>query len=41
LLGPLGPRPLVRSLLLREEQRDDDAVTTPLPEPSVWLGPRR
>jgi len=25
LLGPLGPRPLVRSLLLREEQRDDDA----------------
>jgi putative drug exporter of the RND superfamily len=25
LLGPLGPRPLVRSLLLRKEQRDDDA----------------
>ena len=25
LLEPLGPRPLVRSLLLREEHRDDDA----------------
>ena len=28
LLQPLGPRPLVRSLLLREEQRDDDAGNT-------------
>jgi RND superfamily putative drug exporter len=28
MLRPLGPRPLVRSLLLREEDRDDDAVTT-------------
>jgi putative drug exporter of the RND superfamily len=26
LLRPVGPRPLVRSLLLREEQRDDDAA---------------
>ncbi len=34
LLRPLGPRPLVRSLLLREEHRDDDAVTTELPRPS-------
>jgi RND superfamily putative drug exporter len=31
LLRPVGPRPLVRSLLLREEQRDDDAVTIELP----------
>jgi putative drug exporter of the RND superfamily len=28
LLQPYGPRPLVRSLLLRAEHRDDDAVTT-------------
>ena len=35
MLRPLGPRPLVRSLLLREEHRDDDAVTTELPRPSV------
>ena len=35
LLQPLGPRPLVRALLLREEQRDDDAGTTELPRPSV------
>ncbi len=35
LLRPIGPRPLVRSLLLREEQRDDDAVTTELPRPSA------
>ena len=31
LLRPYGPRPLVRSLLLRAEHRDDDAVTTELP----------
>ncbi len=32
MLRPSGPRPLVRSLLLREESRDDDdAVTTELP----------
>ena len=31
MLRPLGPRPLVRSLLLREEPRDDDAVTAELP----------
>jgi len=35
MLRPVGPRPLVRSLLLREEDRDGDAVTTPLPKPSV------
>ncbi len=37
MLRPLGPRPLVRSLLLRDEHRDDDqdAVTTELPIPSV------
>jgi putative drug exporter of the RND superfamily len=35
MLRPLGPRPLVRSLLLREEDRDDDAVTTALPRRSV------
>src|SRR6185369_8691322 len=31
LLRPFGPRPLVRALLLREEPRDDDAVTTEFP----------
>ena len=31
MLRPLGPRPLVRSMLLREEPRDDDAVTAELP----------
>ena len=31
MLRPLGPRPLVRSLLLREEPHDDDAVTAELP----------
>ena len=31
LLRPYGPRPLVRSLLLRAGHRDDDAVTTELP----------
>jgi RND superfamily putative drug exporter len=31
LLRPYGPRPMVRSLLLRAEHRDDDAVTTELP----------
>jgi putative drug exporter of the RND superfamily len=35
MLRPLGPRPLVRSLLLREEHCDDDAVTTELPRLSV------
>ena len=35
LLRSSGPRPLVRSLPLREEHRDDDAVTTELPRPSV------
>ena len=35
LLQPLGPRPLVRSLLLGEEHRDDEADTTELPRPSV------
>jgi RND superfamily putative drug exporter len=34
LLRPYGPRPLVRSLLLGEGH-SDDAVTTPLPRPSV------
>jgi putative drug exporter of the RND superfamily len=34
LLRPLGPRPLGRSVLLKDEHRDD-AVTTPLPSPSV------
>ncbi|MGH3596418.1 MAG: RND family transporter, partial [Mycobacterium sp.] len=41
LLRPYGPRPLVRSLLLREEHDEDDPDTTPLPRPSVWVGPRR
>jgi RND superfamily putative drug exporter len=41
MLRPYGPRPLVRSLLLREEHRDDDAGTTELPRPSVEVGPRR
>jgi RND superfamily putative drug exporter len=35
MLRPLGPRPLVRSLPLREEHRDDDAITTELPRPPV------
>jgi RND superfamily putative drug exporter len=35
MLRSLGPRPLARSLLLREEQPDDDAVTAPLPIPSA------
>jgi RND superfamily putative drug exporter len=34
MLRPLGPRPVVRSLLLREEH-GDDAVTTELPRPFV------
>jgi RND superfamily putative drug exporter len=34
LLQPLGPRPLVRALLLKDEHRDDDADTTELPRPS-------
>ena len=32
---PLGPRPLARSLLPMQEQRDDDAVTIELPRMSV------
>jgi RND superfamily putative drug exporter len=35
LLQPYGPRPLVRSLLLRAEHRDDDAVTTERSRPPV------
>jgi putative drug exporter of the RND superfamily len=35
LLRPYGPRPLVRSLLLRAEPRDEDAVTTELPRSPV------
>ena len=35
MLRSVGPRPLVRSLLLREEDRDDDAVTTEIPRLSV------
>jgi RND superfamily putative drug exporter len=35
MLRPVGPRPLVRSLLLREEDRDDHAVTTNPPRRSV------
>jgi putative drug exporter of the RND superfamily len=35
MLRPYGPRPLVRSLLLREEHRDGDAVTAELSNPSV------
>jgi RND superfamily putative drug exporter len=35
LLQPSGPRPLVRSLPLGDEYRDDDAGTTELPRPSV------
>ena len=34
MLRPFGPRPLVRSFPL-EEEHGDDAVTTPLPRPSV------
>jgi RND superfamily putative drug exporter len=34
-LRPNGPRPLVRSRLQRDDHRDDDAVTTPLPRLSV------
>ncbi|MGO9380860.1 MAG: RND family transporter [Mycobacterium sp.] len=35
MLRPLAPRPVVRALLLREEHRDDDVVTTEIPSPSV------
>jgi RND superfamily putative drug exporter len=35
MLRPLGPRPVVRSLLLREQHRDDDAVTAELPKLSL------
>ncbi len=35
MLRPIGPRPLVRSLLLNEEDRADDAVTTQLPRPTA------
>jgi RND superfamily putative drug exporter len=34
MLRTFGPRPLVRSLLLGEEHRDDDADTIELPRPS-------
>lgn len=35
MLRPYGPRPLVRSVLLREDRRyDDDAETTEFPRPS-------
>ncbi len=34
-LGAAGPRPLVRSLLLREEHGDNDAVITEIPSPSL------
>ncbi|MGO9153897.1 MMPL/RND family transporter [Mycobacterium sp.] len=35
MLRSLGPRPLVRSLLLPKEHRDDDAATTELPKLSL------
>jgi RND superfamily putative drug exporter len=35
LLRPYGPRPLVRSLLLRAEHHDDNAAKTELPRPPV------
>jgi RND superfamily putative drug exporter len=35
VLRPYGPRSLVRSLLLPEERRDDDADTIEFPRPSV------
>src|SRR6202012_1257990 len=35
LLRPVGPRPVVRSLLLQEEDRADEAVTTGLPRPTA------
>src|SRR5271156_5675215 len=35
LLRTYGPRPLVRSLLLKAEHRDDDENTTELPKPVV------
>ncbi|MGH3959442.1 RND family transporter [Mycobacterium sp.] len=38
MLRPLGPRPTVRSLLLRED--DDETVTAELPRQSVWAGRR-
>ena len=41
MLRSLGPRPLVRSLLLPQEHRDDEAVTTELPKLSLEVGPRR
>jgi RND superfamily putative drug exporter len=41
LLQPYGPRPLVRSLLLKEQHRNDDAITTPLPRPPLQARPRR
>jgi RND superfamily putative drug exporter len=41
LLEPYGPRPVVRSLLLREKQEHyDDADTDVLPKPSLWLDTR-
>ena len=35
MLRDIGPRPLVRALLLREEEQRDDAVTAELPRSSV------
>ncbi|MCV7442412.1 hypothetical protein AWB91_07510 [Mycobacterium paraense] len=35
MLRDVGPRPLVRSLLLREDDRDDDAATMELPKLTV------
>jgi RND superfamily putative drug exporter len=40
LLRPYGPRPLVRSLVLREEHADD-ADTVEFPKPALWVDPRR
>ena len=34
MLRPTGPRPLVRTLLLRED-REEDAITTEIPVPSI------
>ena len=41
LLRPYGPRPLVRSMLLTEEHRDNHEVTTEPLVPSVQVDPRR
>jgi RND superfamily putative drug exporter len=41
LLQPYGPRPLVRSLLLRAEHRDDEADTIEFPRQFLSADPRR